>query len=373
MSPALIVAALRESSSSPLVEPCLDLRRDALASTSTARAPAALLVPGLEGIGRFGFALRSRPSTSSTSPAWPVRKAWCVMIAPSSTDQSVGGGRAGEHAHRPPSSTGSVERNERVSGTSCQISAIAIALARNARPTAPKRTGFGALEAVDRLLLVADGEQRAEFVACALAGEELLGQALDDRPLRGVGVLRLVDQDVVDTAVDLVQHPGRGAGAREQVLRLDDEVVIVERGLGSLSPLILRLDGVGEQEHRCARLGHAQMRELVVERGEGGLRADKARRDGRAPSWRNPCCKSGLRGFPSAVRKHLPQRRSRGALPRSLLPREDWLQPPVSVPAVEPKRREGRDGGIDLVIAQHVGKLREQRRFARLRPHRTDA
>ena len=76
-----------------------------------------------------------------------------------------------------------------------------------------------ALETVDRLLLVADGEQRAQLVAPAGAREKLRRQTLDDGPLRGIGVLRLVDEDVVDAAVDLEEHPGRGIGARQEVLR----------------------------------------------------------------------------------------------------------------------------------------------------------
>ena len=112
-------------------------------------------------------------------------------------------------------------------------------------------------------------------VACAFAGEELLGQALDDRPLLRVGVLRLVDEDVVDAAVDLEQHPGRGAGAREESLRLEDEVVIVEHGLALFGARILRLDGVGEQEHRGARLGASKLRALQLEREEIDLRGVK--------------------------------------------------------------------------------------------------
>ena len=79
------------------------------------------------------------------------------------------------------------------------------------------------------------------------------GKRLDDAPLRRVGVLRLVDQDVVDAAVDLVQHPGGGVGARQQRLGLDDQIVIVERGFGQLASLVVGLHGVCETEHRRAR------------------------------------------------------------------------------------------------------------------------
>ena len=46
------------------------------------------------------------------------------------------------------------------------------------------------------------------------AGEELRRDRLDHPPLRRARVLRLVDQDVVEAAVEPPEHPGRGAGSR---------------------------------------------------------------------------------------------------------------------------------------------------------------
>src|SRR3546814_20838637 len=67
---------------------------------------------------------------------------------------------------------------------------------------------IGALKAEDRLFEVADGEQGARPIAvCAFAREEFLGQPRDDRPLREVGVLRLLDQDMLCLLVELVAHP----------------------------------------------------------------------------------------------------------------------------------------------------------------------
>ncbi len=69
----------------------------------------------------------------------------------------------------------------------------------------------GVLETVDGLFLVADGEngarQRPFTLAGAFAGIEVPGQSFDHLPLGGTGVLGLVDQDVVDTAVELVMDP----------------------------------------------------------------------------------------------------------------------------------------------------------------------
>ena len=62
----------------------------------------------------------------------------------------------------------------------------------------------------------------------AVAGEELLGQRVRDAPLRRRGVLHLVQQQVVEPAVQLVQHPG-GAGIDQQARRPSDQVVVVEQ------------------------------------------------------------------------------------------------------------------------------------------------
>ena len=76
--------------------------------------------------------------------------------------------------------------------------------------------GVGALKTVDGLLEIADHEQcPVPPLGLAGAGEELGGQRLDDLPLAGVGVLRLVDQEVIDVAVQLVAHPVPHAGRRQ--------------------------------------------------------------------------------------------------------------------------------------------------------------
>ncbi len=66
----------------------------------------------------------------------------------------------------------------------------------------------GALEGIDRLLEVADHEQGAVAALALARATEIFGdELLDDLPLRRVGVLRLVDQHMVDFAVELVTHP----------------------------------------------------------------------------------------------------------------------------------------------------------------------
>ena len=60
-----------------------------------------------------------------------------------------------------------------------------------------------ALEREDRLLFVADREERAPPRARALAGEEILRELAQDVPLRARSVLRLVDQDMIDARSSL--------------------------------------------------------------------------------------------------------------------------------------------------------------------------
>ena len=80
---------------------------------------------------------------------------------------------------------------------------------------------IGALEAEDGLLLVADREDGARCAASrGLAGEEFLGQLVDDGPLFGAGVLGFVDQNMVDAIVELVEHPLRGMSPRSRSARV---------------------------------------------------------------------------------------------------------------------------------------------------------
>src|SRR5476651_1865526 len=72
-----------------------------------------------------------------------------------------------------------------------------------------------ALEREDRLLLVAHREDRAlDEIARARAGGEFAYQPRDDLPLLGTGVLRFVDQHVIDAAIEFVMHPRRRCGRK---------------------------------------------------------------------------------------------------------------------------------------------------------------
>src|SRR3954453_16876633 len=68
-----------------------------------------------------------------------------------------------------------------------------------------------ALKGKDRLLLVADRRDRArDTLTRALARRELGDDVGDNVPLLWAGILRLVDQDVIDAAIELVMHPVGG-------------------------------------------------------------------------------------------------------------------------------------------------------------------
>src|SRR3546814_2949479 len=74
-------------------------------------------------------------------------------------------------------------------------------------PLFPYTTLFRSLEGIDRLLGIAYGKDRAHGLGLRAphtilvrthAGEEIAGQPFDDAPLLRTGVLRLVDQQVIE-------------------------------------------------------------------------------------------------------------------------------------------------------------------------------
>ena len=109
------------------------------------------------------------------------------------------------------------------------------------------------LKPVDRLLLVADDEDGARLHAEIAAAGELLGELAQDRPLRLAGVLRLVEQDVVDAGVELVKHPGR-LDPLQQRACARDQVVIVEQRAQALLALIGGEHPRHQQRQRCAAI-----------------------------------------------------------------------------------------------------------------------
>ena len=99
------------------------------------------------------------------------------------------------------------------------------------------------------MLLVAHGEDRPVDRAGARAREKFSGQKPDDFPLLRAGVLRLVDQHVVDALIELVMHPG-GAILTQQGECLVDQIVVVEESAPVLRCLVPGDHCIGDGEER---------------------------------------------------------------------------------------------------------------------------
>ena len=75
-------------------------------------------------------------------------------------------------------------------------------------------------------------------------------QRLQDRPLRWAGVLRLVQQNVSDAAVELPQHPFGGVAAGEQSACAVDQVVEIKAGASLLALREIGEHHIGKPQHR---------------------------------------------------------------------------------------------------------------------------
>ena len=90
--------------------------------------------------------------------------------------------------------------------------------------------GRGALERIDRLLLVADREDGAgaQITGAVRRRKTPPSAGWYDAPLIGAGILRLVDEDMVYSLVELVEHPRPGILARQQPHGTRDQIVEVQ-------------------------------------------------------------------------------------------------------------------------------------------------
>ena len=84
---------------------------------------------------------------------------------------------------------------------------------------------------------------------------KLLRQRLDDPPLIRAGVLRLVDQDVVESAIQLVEDPGGGFRSFQQGQCAFDDVVKIQRALRRLAPCELGKRGRSQNVQRRRQVG----------------------------------------------------------------------------------------------------------------------
>ena len=106
-----------------------------------------------------------------------------------------------------------------------------------------------ALKREDRLFLVTDGEECANPVVLAVARGEILGDTPQDFPLLRRGILRLVDENVIDARVELVEDPGR-VGAGEQDERALDEIVEIKETAQRFRLRVVGENGSRERDER---------------------------------------------------------------------------------------------------------------------------
>ncbi len=243
-----------------------------------------------------------------------------------------------------------------------------------------KGGGIGSLKAEDGLLDVADREDRARRPARALARKEFLGELLDDLPLLRRGVLRLIDQHVVDTAVQLVKHPGSAAVAVQQPRGGLDQIAVVELSPAVLEFPIAQHENLAEHQQRFARFGRDSG---AVPRPDAGqtvrLRPQDLQRAGRS-ALHFP----GSQSLALAGLTFLGEKDGRITLERLRLRRWIGVEPGIDdrrPPALR-RRAVGQRGGrapqaghIELSLSARVGQYargRFARRQAEDAPHRFD-
>ena len=120
------------------------------------------------------------------------------------------------------------------------------------------------LKRINRLLAVAHHKHGAVFVLGAAAVKKFVGNRADDSPLVGRGILRLVNQNIVNTAVELIQHPVRHLRIFKQAPRIDNQILVIGLGMQAFVFLIPLQQLVGQIQHRPRRGKNAQRRQLVV-------------------------------------------------------------------------------------------------------------
>src|SRR5262249_22313196 len=113
------------------------------------------------------------------------------------------------------------------------------------------------LERIDRLFLIADREHSPRRGPRAGADSKFGDETAHDLPLLVAGVLRLVDQKMIDAEIEFVMNPG-GVDIAEQPAGLVDQIVVVDKTAAVLLALIAPKDLVddGEQRGRAIPADH---------------------------------------------------------------------------------------------------------------------
>ena len=192
---------------------------------------------------------------------------------------------------------GGAERKLRSTDRSRNSAPMRAPRARTRRGRRRSFARIGALEAEDGLLVVADGEDGSRRPD-APPRRKFQSERADDVPLALVGILRLVDEDVIGPLVELVADPLAHARLEQQLFRPADQVVEIDHAGGALRFAIGTREGLagaqpgGERaDHRGGRAHRQQARaafdqscgeRLVIGRGldQAGRRLARISRPG---------------------------------------------------------------------------------------------
>ena len=102
------------------------------------------------------------------------------------------------------------------------------------------------------------------------AGGEFGDQLPDDLPLLVAGVLRLVDQQMIDAEVELVVDPGR-IDVGEKLQRLVDEIVVIEKPAARLLVVITRQHRMRDSQQRGGAVAADDGAPAIQQRADAAL------------------------------------------------------------------------------------------------------
>ena len=119
------------------------------------------------------------------------------------------------------------------------------------------------MEPVYGLFKVAHGKQSAYLVGLhAHTTVKITRERTNNLPLRGVGVLRLIDQYVIDLPIVLKSHPICHLAMLQQRRRAPDHVIEIDRAQGVFRFAILRRKFFTDQQCACQPVGILRARHL---------------------------------------------------------------------------------------------------------------
>ena len=132
------------------------------------------------------------------------------------------------------------------------------------------------LKGIDRLLEITDDEQgtRPGLIVIGIRPglEELVTQPPQKLPLRGTGVLRLVEEHMANAVIELPSNPLGGIAVGEHVVCQPDQIVVIEQPALGLQRAVPLLIGPAECIQRVCQLVTAVRRLCCQHTGQRLLR-----------------------------------------------------------------------------------------------------